>query len=102
MAELARFCGIIIAIYFRGEFGRHNLPHVHVKHAGDFASLAIETGAVLEGVLPRPVLRLAREWLALRRSAALAAWNAARAGQPVVRIPPLPPRRGKGRYGSET
>ena len=78
MAELSRFYGIIIAIYFRGEIGRHNMPHVHVD------------GRVLAGELPGTALRLVRQWLRLHADEVAAEWNAARRGQRVHRIEPLP------------
>ena len=89
MAELSRFYGIIIAIYFRGEIGRHNMPHVHVWYSGDTAQVDFD-GRVLAGELPGTALRLVRQWLRLHADEVAAEWNSARRGQRVHRIEPLP------------
>ena len=94
VAELARFYGIVIAVFFR-ELGQHNRPHVHAQYAEHAASIAIVDGEVLAGGLPRPALRLVREWLDLRREEAAAAWEAACEGRRPGKIRPLRGRRRK-------
>ena len=85
MSELARFYGIVIAIYFR-DFGQHKLPHVHASYAGEEAVVEIATGAVLAGYLNKPALRLVREWLRDNRGAVTQAWTDALAGRQVGKI----------------
>jgi len=48
MPTTSMFYGILVAILFE-DAGRHNLPHIHVRYAGDKASIAIEDGRVLGG-----------------------------------------------------
>ena len=98
MSELARFYGIIIAIYFH-DFGRHKTPHIHVSYAGEEAVLAIEDGRLLVvgSRVPKLALRLAREWLKSNREEVLKAWRAAKAGEGVKRIG-HPPEFGRKRH----
>ena len=88
MSELSRFYGIIIAIYFR-DVGKHNAPHIHVDYAGHSASVEIETGDVLDGKLPPPVLRLVQQWMDEHQEELFDRWDRAVAGQKVPRIAPL-------------
>ena len=80
MAELARFYGIVISIFFR-DYGKHRRPHIHASYAEHAASIAIDTGALLDGRLPRPVLHLVREWLSNHRPEVWEAWYLASAGK---------------------
>ena len=104
MSELVRFYGIVIAIFFRGEFGRHKTPHVHVSYAEEEASLAIDDGRLLDGRLSRISLRLARQWLRAYRAEVREAWRAAQAGEPVGRVGRGPEfgRNRQGRRGGES
>jgi hypothetical protein len=67
-------------------FGDHPPPHVHVAYQGFEALIAIEDGAMLEGRLPPRALRLAREWIELRRDAILNNWSRAERLEPLDRI----------------
>jgi len=58
MPELARFFGIIIAMYYND----HSPPHFHAKYEADQAVIRIETGEVIEGNLSARALRLVEEW----------------------------------------
>ena len=51
MPTISMFYGILVAMMFRDN-ERHNLPHIHVRYAGEKASVAIEDGRVLAGSLP--------------------------------------------------
>ena len=85
MPELCRFLGIIIAMYHR----EHGVPHFHVVHGEFDATIAIETGELLAGNLPRQTLRLVRQWRMLhfdelKENARLAAER-----KPLRKIDPL-------------
>jgi hypothetical protein len=71
-------------------YKEHGVPHFHVRLAEHDASIAIDTLAVLEGSLPGPALRLAREWAGLHRDELHENWRRARAKQPPAEITPLP------------
>lgn len=83
MPIISSFFGIYIRMYFAD----HGPPHIHVEYQGHEALIAINTGAVLEGGLPRRALALVKQWC-LDHSAELAQnWARAQALQPLVRIP---------------
>jgi hypothetical protein len=88
MAEISRFYGILVAIFFRGEVGRHNLPHVHVRSKNQWASVDLD-GNVLAGKLSSAARWLVRRWLRLHREEVRAAWDDARAGRTPRKIEPL-------------
>lgn len=84
MAEISRFYGIVAALFFR----EHGVAHVHFYYGGDVASIRIRDGALLEGYLPPPVLRLVREFVKLRKKDLVRSWNAARLGK-LKKVRPL-------------
>jgi hypothetical protein len=88
MAELARFYGIVVAIFFeRG--ARHHRPHIHARYAGDVVVISIDDGDVLAGSMHPTGLRLVRQWVRLHRQELSQAWRDAMAGRTPARIEPL-------------
>lgn len=51
--------------------------------------ISIDTLEVFEGELPRRALSLVREWASIHHGALMQAWEAARSGEPLRRIPGL-------------
>jgi hypothetical protein len=45
----------------------HPPPHFHAIYGGSEAFVAIETGEVIEGELPKTAARIVREWALARR-----------------------------------
>ena len=86
MPRISAFYGIVIAMYF----GDHQPPHFHARYAEFEAQVAIESGAILHGYLPRRAHALVREWAELHRSELEADWELASREQPLVSIDPLP------------
>ncbi len=81
MPELARFYGIVIAMFWRD----HLPPHFHAYYAGHEVEIGLD-GTLLAGSLPRRALLLVEEW----RSAHLEAdWERASRKEPMDPIPPL-------------
>ena len=72
MAEICRFYGIIIRMYFQQ--AEHNPPHIHALYGEDMAVVDIQTGDVLEGALPRKALAMVREWTDLHKSELMLMW----------------------------
>lgn len=58
MPIISTFFGIVVRMYFAD----HGPPHVHIDYQGHEALVAIETGEVIEGALPRRAASLARQW----------------------------------------
>jgi hypothetical protein len=87
MAELCRFCGMIIQIYFRDTL-RHYKPHIHVIFAEYEASVGID-GTVLAGELPKKQFAYLRAWMVLHEDELYEAWAHAVSREPVGKIEPL-------------
>jgi hypothetical protein len=71
-------------------FDEHPPPHFHARYGGYKACIAIDTLTAVDGRLPRPILRLVREWGFQHRPELLANWYRARKQEPLTRIDPLP------------
>lgn len=85
MPEVARFFGIVIAMFYND----HDPPHFHARYGGQRAIVAIDTLAVLEGRLSPRVLGLVTEWAALHREELRENWRLARQQVPLRTIAPL-------------
>lgn len=86
MPRISAFYGIIIAMYFED----HPPPHFHAKYGEHQAQVAIETGQVINGALPRRARSLVEEWTELHRDELMADWERAARQEPLHRIEPLP------------
>jgi hypothetical protein len=85
MPELARFYGIIIAIYYND----HAPPHFHAKYGKDQAVIRIDDGQMMEGFLSARALRLVEEWRLLHVEELLSDWDLAQNREPLTKIEPL-------------
>jgi hypothetical protein len=85
MPEVSRFYGITIQIYY----GDHLPAHFHALYAGHAAKIAIETGEIIDGTLPKRALALVRDWVSLHQQELREAFDRAVALQPPGRIAPL-------------
>lgn len=86
MPRISSFYGIIIAMYFDD----HPPPHFHDKYGEHEAQVAIATGALVSGSLPRRALALVAEWAELHREELMADWDLAARQEPLRKIEPLP------------
>jgi hypothetical protein len=85
MPTISFFYGIAIRMYYRD----HAPPHFHAIYGGNEAFIAIETGEILAGYLPRTAARLVAEWSLVHRMELRDNWRRAEANQPLERIPGL-------------
>jgi len=85
MPELARFFGIIIAMYYND----HAPPHFHAKYGQDQAVIRIDDGQLIEGFLGTRALRLVEEWRLLHVEELLRDWDCAQNREPLTKIDPL-------------
>jgi phosphomannomutase len=60
MPVIARFYGIIIAMFFAD----HNPPHFHARYGGFQVVIKIDDLAILTGEMPTRALGLIMEWAA--------------------------------------
>lgn len=88
MPLLSMFYGIVVYMYFY-DTQQHNMPHFHVEYAEYSAVIAIDTGDVLEGDLPKNKMKLVQAWLEIHREEIVADWSLAVRGLPVQKIKPL-------------
>ena len=85
MPRVSEFYGIAVYLYYAD----HNPPHFHAIYGGQQVEVAIQTGEVLAGALPKRAFRLVSEWRETYRDELLADWERARRGQLLTPIPPL-------------
>ncbi|MCS7471474.1 DUF4160 domain-containing protein [Stieleria sp. ICT_E10.1] len=85
MPRLSEFYGIAVYMYFAD----HNPPHFHAIYGSSEAAIAIETGEILAGNLPRRARKLIVEWIELHRDELLDDWRRATNGETLIPIPPL-------------
>lgn len=88
MPTISMFYGILVAIMFEDN-ERHNLPHIHVRYAGQKASIAIEDGSVLAGSFPSKQLKLVQARVEIHKDELFADWELAQSGEQPFRIAPL-------------
>jgi hypothetical protein len=84
--RISAFYGIIIAMYFDD----HPSAHFHAKYGEYEAQVAIATGEILRGELPRRARALVEEWAELHRDELMDDWARAVRQEPLRRIEPLP------------
>jgi hypothetical protein len=74
---------------FFADSDRHNLPHIHVRYAGQKASIAIEDGRVLAGDIPAKQLKMVQAWIEIHKEELFVDWELAVSGEQPFRIAPL-------------
>jgi hypothetical protein len=70
-------------------YNDHAPPHFHATYAGNEATFAIDTLAIMYGDIPRRARSLVLEWAQAHREELIENWNLARAGAPLVEVEPL-------------
>jgi hypothetical protein len=77
MAEISRFYGLIIRIFFKPK--EHNPPHLHVYY-GDFeAQINIKTLEIMEGKLPNTAIYLVKQWTKIHQRELIEIWETQKA-----------------------
>lgn len=85
MPTISQFFGILIMMYFDD----HNPPHFHARYNEFEALIAIESGQVLEGGLPKTATQLVETWRKQHREELVANWEKAKKLQLPDTIAPL-------------
>jgi hypothetical protein len=67
----------------------HNPPHFHAVYGEHEAQVAISSGELMEGYLPRTAARLVKDWTLARHALLMDNWSCARSGKRMERIPGL-------------
>jgi hypothetical protein len=68
-------------------FDDHAPPHFHVEYQGHEAFVAIETGEIIDGRLPRKAAKLVKDWCLDHQAELTDNWQRAVVLQPLQRIP---------------
>ncbi len=71
MPIISVFFGIVIRMYFDD----HPPPHFHAAYQGFEAFVAIETGDIVAGTLPKKAARIVRQWALDHRTELMANWQ---------------------------
>ena len=82
MPTIAYFYGISIYMYYDD----HNPPHFHALYGEHEAKIAIDTGQLMEGTLPRRAMRLVSEWALERKPELMNNWDHARSGRQLEKL----------------
>lgn len=85
MPEISRFFGIVIRMYHHD----HAPPHIHARYGEYRAKFDIESGALLDGRMPRRAQALVQEWCALYLDELRMDWKLVQNRQPPNKIAPL-------------
>ncbi len=82
MPTISIFFGIIVRMWHDD----HPPMHIHVEYQGFEALVAVETGVVLQGSLPRKVAAIVKEWCLDHRAELLDNWARAQRFEPLMKI----------------
>lgn len=82
MPIIASFFGIYIRMFFDD----HAPPHFHVEYQGHEANVAIATGEIIKGKLPRRAHAIVKQWCSDHRAELEENWANGQALLPLNRI----------------
>jgi len=82
MPTISWFYGIAIRMYFLD----HPPPHFQAVYGEHEANVAIATGEVIQGYLPRTAANIVKQWAMAHQVELMENWNRARAKVPLERI----------------
>ena len=85
MPIVSSFYGIKIYIYYDD----HNEPHFHAFYSGSEGAIAISSGKLNEGMLPKNALKLINSWRKLHKKELLENWDLASEHKKLRKIDPL-------------
>ncbi|NOU07086.1 MAG: DUF4160 domain-containing protein [Hyphomicrobiaceae bacterium] len=90
MPTISYFYGIYIRMYLKD----HAPPHFHAVYGEYEAYFSIETGALIQGKMPKRARRLVLDWSKLHRDALMQNWARSQSGQMLERVPGLDAEQG--------
>jgi hypothetical protein len=88
MPVISMFYGILI-LMFSFDNKKHHLPHIHAQYVEHATIIAVDSGEVMDGDLPRSKMKLVQAWIEIHREELLADWQLAVQGQQPFKIEPL-------------
>ncbi len=84
MAEICRFCGIIIAMFADD----HNPPHFHIRY-GDYDATVTISNGIVKGTMPSKALKMVFEWMEDHQEELNENWSRLQNGEEATKIKPL-------------
>ncbi len=78
MPTISMFYGILVLMYFRDN-----------RHQGMEASISIDDGSLLEGMLPSKQHKIVQAWIEIHKEELMVNWELAVNGEAPFRIAPL-------------
>ena len=88
MPAISTFYGITVYMYFMDN-KQHKAPHIHVKYQEHEVVVSIPDGAVLDGSIPKPKMKLLQAWIEIHKDELVADWELAVSGEQLYKIEPL-------------
>jgi hypothetical protein len=82
MPTISSFYGILIRMYLFD----HAPPHFHARYGEYEARIAMTSGEIIDGHLPRNAARLVKEWTLARQRELADNWARAHASEPLKKI----------------
>lgn len=73
MPVIAKFNGIVIKMYYIDD--EHEPPHIHVQYGEFEGVIAIRTGKLLHGKLPKKTLRFVLKFVSIYSKLLSEMWN---------------------------
>lgn len=67
----------------------HNPPHIHVHYQDKTAIINIESGELMDGMLPQRQLRILLGWMEIHKDELIANWSLCQNGEKPFAIEPL-------------
>ncbi|MBI4356752.1 MAG: DUF4160 domain-containing protein [Gammaproteobacteria bacterium] len=88
MPIISMFYGVVIRM-FHFDDKKHHAPHIHVVYQNYGVVIAIPSGKVLDGKIPKGKMKLVQAWIELHQDELMADWELAKNGEEVFKIKPL-------------
>jgi len=88
MPIISAFYGMTIYMYYLDN-KMHSLPHIHIIFENTEYVVSIPEGILLEGRLPKKLLKILKKWMKENHAQLMENWNFAIAGMPIKKIDPL-------------
>lgn len=83
MPTISIYFGCVVQMYWRD----HEPAHIHVWYQGREALVAIDSGKVIAGALPKAALKIIQDWVRSRKPELLENWEKGRRHEPFNAVP---------------
>ena len=88
MPIISQFYGIIVAMYFNENNGKHYIPHIHIRY-NEYKSVYDLSANKLEGEIPRKQAKMVEAWILIHKEELESLWKLCQEENEIFRIEPL-------------